>query len=385
MGEAMAASVSVICLALASVGCTYMLAATLILARTLRVLPSAAGRYPAVTILKPLHGAELELYENLASFCDQDYPSSVQILFGVQDRDDPAIAVVQNLMAHYTERDLELVVDPRLHGPNRKVGNLTNLESRIKHEVVIVADSDIRVESDYLARVTAVLQESSVGLVTCLYRGRAAGRLWAHIACLAIDCHFLPSALVGLWLGLARPCFGSTIALRRATLAQIGGFAAFARYLADDNAIGEAVRRAGMEVAIPQLLVTHVCTERSFADLMHHQLRAARTIRVVAPWGFAGSVVTYPLPLALLGTIVSGFDPIALTVLAAVVFCRLVLQVRVDHTLRVSPPRWWLSPLADLLLFAVFVASFFMTRVSWRGYRYKVLADGTLMNLSDAR
>jgi len=106
---------------------------------------------------------------------------------------------------------------------------------------------------------------------------------------------------------------------------------------------------------------------------------------VVAPWGFAGSVVTYPLPLALLGTIVSGFDPIALTVLAAVVLCRLVLQVPVDHTLRVSPSRWWLSPLADLLLFAVFVASFFMTRVSWRGYRYKVLADGTLMNLSDAR
>jgi ceramide glucosyltransferase len=196
---------------------------------------------------------------------------------------------------------------------------------------------------------------------------------------MAIDCHFLPSVLVGLRLGLARPCFGSTIALRRDVLAQIGGFQAFTEYLADDNAMGEAVRRAGLQVAIPPFLVAHVCVERSLADLLRHELRSARTIRAVAPWGFAGSVVTHPLALGLLGAALTAFNPIGLGVLAAVVLCRLVLQAQVDHTLRASAGRWWLVPLGDLLSFAAFVASFFINKVSWRGHRYRVMPDGTLI------
>jgi len=385
MHEAIVAWLSIACLTLALVGCAYMLAAALIVSRTLRMPPRPAAACPTVTILRPLHGAEAGLYENLASFCGQDYPGRVQTLFGVQDPADAAIAVVQKLIAAHPAQDLELVVDSRQHGPNRKVGNLANLQSRIKHEVVILADSDIRVESDYLARVTAALQGEGVGLVTCLYRGAAAGGFWAQVAAMAIDCRFLPNVLIGLRLGLARPCFGSTIALTRAMLTRIGGFSAFARYLADDNAMGEAVRRAGSQVAIPHFIVTHVCAERSFADVLHHELRSARTIRAVAPWGFLGSVVTHSLPLGLLGVVLAGFDPIALLALAAVVVCRLVLQARVDHTLRISPMRWRISLLVDLLSFVAFVASFFIAHVSWRGYRYKVLSDGTLMSLNDAR
>jgi ceramide glucosyltransferase len=383
MGEAFVVWLSIACVALAITGCVYMLTAALILARRLRVAPEFARLFPAVTILKPLHGAEPGLYENLASFCAQDYPSAVQILFGVQDPGDPAIAIVRKLIGDYPGRDLELVVDPRVHGPNRKVSNLVNLQTRIKHELVILADSDIRVERGYLARVAAALHRSGVGLVTCLYRGSAGDGFWARTAAVAIDSHFLPSVLVGLTVGLARPCFGSTIALTGTVLTRIGGFKAFVHYLADDNAMGEAVRRAGMEVRIPPCLVAHICTERTFADLWHHELRSARTIRMVAPWGFAGSVVTHPLALGLLGTLVAGFDRVSLGVLAVVVLCRIVLQVRVDHTLLVSPPRLWLSLLADLLSFIAFIASFFISRVSWRGHRYKVLADGTLISLND--
>ncbi|HTS52378.1 MAG TPA: bacteriohopanetetrol glucosamine biosynthesis glycosyltransferase HpnI [Burkholderiales bacterium] len=384
MAEAIAGWLSVACLTLAIIGGAYVLMAALILPRSLRMLPESARPSSAVTILKPLHGAESGLYENLASFCVQDYPHPIQILFGVQDAADPAITVVQKLIADYPALDLELVVDSRVHGPNRKVSNLTNLQTRIKHELVILADSDMRVARNYLAQVASALQREGVGIVTCLYRGVAAGGFWARMAVMAIDCHFLPSVLVGLRIGLARPCFGSTIALRRSVLARIGGFEVFARYLADDNAMGEAVRRAGMEVAILPVLVTHACTERTFVDLWRHALRSARTIRVVAPWGFAGSVVTHPLALGLLGVLLADFDRFALTVLAAVALCRLVLQSRVDHTLLVSPPRWWLSLLGDLFSFAAFVASFFITSVSWRGHRYKVLSDGTLVSLNDA-
>jgi ceramide glucosyltransferase len=378
MGDALAAWLSIACMALAIIGCGYVLAAALILAPRLRAPPEFAAPSSAVTILKPLHGAEPGLYENLASFCAQDYPSPVQILFGVQDPADPAIAVVQKLIADYPGCDLELVVDSRVHGPNRKVGNLANLQNRIKHELVILADSDIRVGPYYLARVTAALRRSGVGLVTCLYRGGAAGGVWARMAAVVIDSHFLPSVLVGLTLGLARPCFGSTIAVTSTVLTQIGGFKAFVQYLADDNAMGEAVRRAGMEVAIPPFLVVHMCTERTFTDLWHHEVRAARTIRMVAPWGFVGSMVTHPLALGVLGALVAGFDRVSLGVLVVVVLCRIVLQARVDHALSVSPPRWWLSLLADLLSFVAFITSFFITRVSWRGHRYKVLPDGTL-------
>jgi ceramide glucosyltransferase len=385
MAEAIAAWLSIACLAVAIIGCGYVLAAALILAPRLRTSPEVATSCPAVTILKPLHGAEPGLYENLASFCAQDYPSPIQILFGVQDPADPGIAVVQKLIADHPGRDLELVVDPRVHGANRKVSNLVNLQPRIKHELVILADSDIRVGPDYLARVAAALRRSGVGLVTCLYRGGAAAGLWARMAAVAIDSHFLPSVLVGLSLGLARPCFGSTIALTSSVLTKIGGFKAFVQYLADDNAMGEAVRRAGMQVAIPPYLVAHMCTERKLVDLWHHELRSARTIRMVAPWGFAGSAVTHPLALGLLGALVAGFDLVSLGVLAVVVLCRLVLQARVDHTLVVSPRRWSLSLAADLLSFVAFITSFFISHVSWRGHRYKVLADGTLISLNDAR
>jgi ceramide glucosyltransferase len=385
MGAVVAAWLSIVCLALALLGAGYALTAAFILAPALRVRPEFARPSSGATILKPLYGAEPFLYENLASFCAQDYAGPVQILFGVQDRADPAIAVVRKLIADHPGRDLELVVDARVHGPNRKVSNLVNLENRIKHELVILADSDIRVGPDYLVRVAAALQRAGVGLVTCLYRGIAAEGLWARMAAVAIDSRFLPSVLVGLRLGIARPCFGSTIALTASVLRRIGGFRAFADYLADDNAMGEAVRRAGMQVAIPPLLVMHACTERTFADLWHHELRAARTIRLVAPWGFVGSVVTHPVALGVVGALAVGFDRVSLGVLAAAIACRLVLQARVDHTLPSPRPRWWLGLLVDLLAFAAFVTSFFITRVSWRGHRYKVLSDGTLIPLNHTR
>lgn len=366
------------CFMLAAGGSIYALAAGTLVRRFFRRRAPALRSCPSVTILKPLHGIEPGLYENLASFCAQDYPGPVQIIFGVQDPVDPAIAAVRRLIDASPAEDLELVINPHPHGVNRKVANLINMAPAIRHEVVVLADSDMRVEPDYLTRVLAVLEQPGVGLVTCLYRGAPASGLWALLASMAIDYHFLPSILVGLGLGIARPCFGSTIALRRETLAAIGGFEAFADQLADDNAVGEAVRRAGWAVAIPSLAVAHSCTERSARELLRHELRWARTIRAVDPAGFAGSVVTHPLPFALLGAAASGFGAAGLVAVAGALACRWSLQTQVDHALGVSPNRWWLVPVRDIMSFLVFIASFFVSAVSWRGYRYRVRPDGTL-------
>ena len=190
---------------------------------------------------------------------------------------------------------------------------------------------------------------------------------------------------MGLQLGVARPCFGSTIALRRETLAAIGGFDAFLDQLADDNAMGEAVRARGMRVAIPPFLVTHSCQEQSAADLWRHELRWARTIRAVSPRGYAGLAITHPLPFALLAAWASGSGVLGASVVATAIGCRLVLQTQVDHTLHVSPNRVWLGPARDLLAFAVYVAAFFVDVVSWRGHRYKVRADGTLIPIGEPK
>src|SRR5262249_1533728 len=177
-----------------------------------------------------------------------------------------------------------------LLGSNRKVCTLANMAARIRHDVVVVSDSDIRVDPGYLSRVVAALQASGVGAVTCLYYGVPATGLWSRLSALAINAHFLPSVVFGLALRLARPCFGSPIALTRATLAQLGGFAAFADRLDDDYAIGDAVRRRGRGVAIPSFAVAHQCTQTSARELWRHELRWARTIRSIDAIGYAGSI-----------------------------------------------------------------------------------------------
>ena len=381
MDEFIAKSVyvaSLACYAAAAFGCLYALVAAFAARRF--VAPAGQPRvdaYPAVTILKPLHGVEPNLYANLARFCVQDYPGPVQIVFGVSDRADPAVAVVQAIIAAYPDRDVKLVVNARRHGSNRKVSNLVNMVAQARHEVLVISDSDIVVDADYLKNIAGSLQRPGIGLVTCLYRGVAGKGVWASLAAAAIDYHFLPSVLVGLMFGLAAPCFGSTIAVRKDTLDAIGGLQSVADQLADDYALGAAVRRAGFGVAIPAYIVGHECTQSTSPSLFRHELRWARTIRSVDPLGFAGTAITHALPLALLGLLLGGMTPLAALVPAAFA-CRAVLQMELDRAFRLRRRFYWWGPLRDLMSFAVFVASFFGRGVEWRGHRYGVQADNTL-------
>jgi ceramide glucosyltransferase len=368
---------SVICYVAAVIGCVFALAAGLLARGFARSGMAAAKSFPSVTILKPLHGAEPGLFANLASFCVQDYPGPVQIVFGVKDRADAAVDVVHRLIAAFPNCEIELVVNSHSHGTNRKVSNLINLAAKARHDVLVLSDSDIIVEPDYLKNIVGVLDQPGVGLVTCLYRGVAARGPWARLAAAAINHHFLPAVLFGLRLGLTKPCFGSTIALRATTLAMIGGFNSVADQLADDYALGEMVRRVGLTVAIPSLTVVHACTHRTASDLFHHELRWARTIRFVDPLGFIGSVVTHAFPLALLGLLLGGITPASVIVIAALA-CRFTLQMQLDRALRLHNNSFWMGPFRDILSCAVFFASFFGRAVEWRGHRYAVLADNTL-------
>ena len=371
---------SVICEIAAVLGCAYALGAAFTVGQFGRAAIMPATRYPAVTVLKPLHGAEPELYGNLARLCTQDYPSPVQIVCGVADPGDPAIATVRDLIAAFPDSDVRLVVAPRQHGANRKVSNLINMLDAARHDVLVIADSDIVVERDYLKAIAASLGPPGVGIVTLLYGGIGAAGLWSAFAAAAIDYDFLPNVLVGLKLGLAKPCFGSTLAIRRDTLAAIGGFAAVADYLADDYALGTLVRGAGLSVVIPAYTVMHRCTEPSLRALFVHELRWARTIRAVDPAGYAGLAITYALPLALIGAVLGGIGVVSGIVIVAALASRLALQLTVDRVLRRRRPPFWGGPLRDLLSFAVFVASFFGNAVEWDGRRYEVHAAARIVD-----
>jgi ceramide glucosyltransferase len=339
--------------------------------------PSPPTKVPPITILKPLHGPEPNLYANLATFCQQDYPAPVQVVCGVANPDDPAAAVVRRLIADCPGRDLALVINARRHGANAKVSNLINMQAEAQHETLVIADSDIAVTPEYLANVAASLSAPGVGLVTCLYRGAGLTGIWSRLAAAGIDYQFLPNVLVGLKLALATPCFGSTVALTKTTLAKLGELQSVADQLADDYGLGMATRRAGLKVAIAPFMVTHVCSERSLRELLLHEIRWARTIRAVDPMGFTGMGITYAVPLALIGVALGGLTPAAL-ILPAALACRFALQAELTRLFGLRNGISWLGPARDILSFIVFVVSFFGRRVEWRGQYYGAAADKTL-------
>lgn len=345
--------------------------------------PDGARTAPGVTILKPVYGAEPGLAEALATFCRQDYPGPWHIVLGVASRNDPAVAVVRSLAAAHPERGIELVVDARRHGSNGKVSNLINMSGAIRHEIVVLADSDIVVEPGYLSTVVATLEKPGVGIATCLYYGAADTNVWSRLAAKAVDWHFLPSVLVGVKTGLAHPCMGSTIALRRDVLADVGGFEALADQLADDYALGVLVRRKGLRIAIVPMVVGHLSRERRFIELWKHEIRWARTIRLVDPAGFLGFFVTHALPLALIGALADGLPLWSLAILGLALAARVILATAVRRMLQQPRLDFLLLIPRDILSFAVFVASLFAGRVRWRGLDFTVAGDGTLEPLKD--
>ena len=365
-------------LAIATIGTLYTIAAGIVLRRFFAVQPTPHRRAEAVTLLKPLHGAEPLLEANLATFLAQDHDGPIQLLCGVQRADDPAIGAVAALKASRSAATIDLIVDPTSHGASGKISNLINMMPRAANPVVILSDSDIAVEPDYLPNILATLDQPGVGAITCLYRGRGDAGFWSQLGAAGLSYQFLPGAVFGIALGLARPCMGSTIAMRRETLDRIGGFDRFADVLADDYAIGEAIQSLGLKVVVPPMLVVHGSAERSFAELWRHELRWSATVRGVVPGAFVGSVIGMPFPLALLGTLLAPAHAIGAILALLALASRALIVHAVDRRAGARTAPLWLLPVRDCLTFAIFVATFFTRSVDWRGQRLRMGADGRI-------
>jgi ceramide glucosyltransferase len=336
--------------------------------------------FPSVCILKPLHGDEPGLRENLESLCRQDYAGPVRMVLGVQDPKDPAIVIAQALQTAHPEADITVVVDPTNHGANRKISNLINMFRDSRGEVVVISDSDVRVDPGHLNQIVAALQQPTVGLVSCLYRGRPVANVWSILAAMDVNYRFMPSVAMGLTLGLAQPCLGPTMALGRDLLQRIGGLERLSNMLADDYELGRAVREQGYQVAFPPTLIDHVCPERSAREMLVHELRWARTVGMIEPAGYLGSGITHFLPLALIGSALLGFSGWSLAALALILAIRLGLIFHQSRRIGEDRPALWLTPWRDLLSFGVFIAAFCGDRVEWRGVRLRVKRDGALID-----
>ncbi len=370
-------------LLLAALSAFYALGAAAMAARFFGPRRTQANQAaaPAVSLLKPLFGAEPGLRESLESFCRQDYAGPVQIVFGVIDPQDGAVAVAQQVQAAHPGLDITVVTGAPVDGANLKICNLAHIALRARHPILIVSDSDIAAPPDYLRRLVAALAPAEVGAATSLYVGQPRAGLWSRLSAMAINYQFMPNVVMGHGLGLAEPCMGSTIALKAEVLAAIGGFSAFRNHLADDYEIGRAVRARGWRVALPILLVDHGCDEKTAGELLSHEVRWGRTIRLIDGAGYFGTIITHGLPVALIGAVLSTFSAVSLALVVAVLLSRLILKLRIDAVTGTRAGSLWLVPLRDALSFVVFLASLTGSTVVWRGRRYRVGQDGVLSHL----
>lgn len=369
--------------AAASIGIVYTVVASFLVGRFFSRSVKVPKHFPGVTMVKPLHGDEWELREHIASFFNQDYEGEIEYLFGVHDANDAALKSVEALSARYPDAKITVVADGRLYGPNRKIANLVNMLEHASHDILCFADSDVRVDRSYLRQIVGTLDERGVGLVTTIYRGLCAPGFWPRVGAALTNYHFLPGVITGVAIGRARPCFGQTIAITRQTLNEIGGLQQFAHHLAEDHALGEAVRRNGATVAIPPMVVQHACVEDTFAAFFKHELRWSRTIRAADRSGHLGAVLMHPLPLALLSIVFSGGAVAACCIAASALLARVLLVLRVDRATQNRTRGLWNLPLCDMLQFVVYIASFCSSAVVWRGIRFSVDGNGMLSPVHD--
>lgn len=346
--------------------------------------PALAER-PGFTVFKPIKGLDPETRECLETFLSQDY-QPYQVLFGVADSADPVVPLLRELQQAAPPERVELVFCPEPLGENPKVSILRQLEPRARYDFLVIADGDVKVGRDFLARAAAALTEPGVGLVSCPYRAGRADTLGAALAALTISADFIPSVAVAHYVEGIRFALGAAMALTKTALERIGGFAALAGYLADDYQLGWQVHQAGFQVRLLPYVVETLDPRLSWRDYVSQQVRWTRTYRVCRPGGYFAYGITHALIFSLLVWLGSGLASWALGLVAATVALRAVVAWYSEGRClngRLSPAALLLLPLKDLVSFGLWLSSFFGNDVVWKGRRYRITREGLLVPVGE--
>ena len=351
----------------ALIGVIQQYVGTLLVQRFSAARPPVPSAYPPVSLLKPLCGVEPLTELALESFFLIDYPV-YQLVFGVQNPYDPVLEIVERLRARYPERDVAVIIDPTVHGTNRKISNLINMYPAAAYETLVMSDADIHVPPYFLHRVVVALGEPGVGLVTTLYTGLPGT---PHLATLMganqINYTFLPGALLARKLG-RQDCLGVTMALTKTVLAQVGGLEAVSNHLADDQVLGRLVRAKGYNLTLAPVIPATTVPEKDFRALFRHELRWARTIRALVPIPYAASVLQISLVWALAALIASGFSAWAWGLFFFVLLARYVAARQIDAALGLAKAGdAWLFLVRDFCSALIYIISYVGDKVDWRG------------------
>ena len=339
--------------------------------------PETSGAQPPVTLLVPLRGAEPLLEENLRAFADQTYPD-LQLVLGVARADDPALPIAEAVQAAFPERRIDIDIGEDATARNPKLANVLSMMRLVRNPTLILADSDTRVDGDYVRAVTAPLQHADIGAVTALFAGVPADSFASKIGAMFMNEQFIPSALVDRLFGPLRHCFGPTNAFRAAVLQSIGGFEALAPHLADDFMLGKFVSQRGLRVVISKYVIRTMVSDPTLAALWEHELRWHRTIRGLQPVGYAGMFLTFPVPLAFVAFALTERRAPAGLLLVAAVLARVALQRVAARALGVPPAEVWMIPLRDAFGLAVWARGLSGHNVRWRGAPLK-MAEGDFL------
>jgi ceramide glucosyltransferase len=346
--------------------------------RYLALRPPALRTTEPISILKPLSGLDLGLESNLRTFFEQDY-TKFEILFAVRSNTDPAISVVSKLQGDYPNIASRLVVTGEPPYPNGKVFGLDRMMSQAKNDLVVMSDSDIRVDRDLLKTVAAEFQDEKLGVATCPYRAVPGSSFWSKLEATGMNTDFWGGALVARMLEGMRFAVGPTIAARRKAIQAIGGFDRVKDYLAEDFVIGKFAAEAGEGVILSSYVIEHHIGSGNLSENIMHRLRWARSTRRSRPAGYVGQLFTMPLPLAVL---VCAAAPSWWPVLPVTIVIRLLSAYTVSTRVLRSKLNWFLLPIEDLMGFCFWFAGFFGNTISWRGRRYRLFADGRFEQIS---
>ncbi|MGA2373916.1 MAG: glycosyltransferase [Candidatus Sulfotelmatobacter sp.] len=350
--------------------------------KQVRSVPDDA-HLPPISVLKPVHGLEARLKENIESFFRQDYPD-YEILFAADEPDDAALDVVREVCARYPHIRSRVLVTGT-PWPNPVVYAFHCMSEASAHDILVTTDSDVEVDPRYLREIVPPLLDPQVGMVTCVYRGKNAAGFFSGLTAIGMSVEMTAGVLVANLLEGMKFGLGPTTVVRKDSLASIGGYTALRDYIAYDFAIGNLMAKNGYQVVLSGHVIDHVVNQPSFRRMWQNQLRWAQTTRYSRPKGHFGSGLIFAMPYGLLGFLAAGILGhwrVGALLLAVAVLNRLTeawlvgwMVVR-DPQIRRGP---WLYPLRDLLGFLVWFASYLNLRYVWRDSRFEL--KGTRITL----
>ena len=329
-------------------------------------------KHAPISVLKPLAGVDEGLRTNLRSFYTQNHPE-FELLFAVREATDPAVQVVEALRAEFPARATRLIVTGEPPYPNAKVFSLERMLARAQYDLLVMSDSDIRVDPGFLASIAAEFNDEYVALATCPYRAVAGPSVWSRMEADGMNTDFLAGLLVARMIEGVKFAVGPTVAARKSALQAIGGFPVLKDYLAEDFVMGKFAAEAGVGVILSHSIVEHRIGSQGFGANAAHRLRWVRSTRRSRPLGYLGQLFTYPLPL---GVIVWGLHPRWWPALILACAFRFLAAWSTSVSVLQSPPNWLLLPVQDVLNFLFHLAGFFGNTIVWRGRRYYLYPDG---------